>query len=261
MSKLLDRLDKLNRGVTASMGFGPSARSETLPAMALIGMLPNVRKSIQASSNLAKTGVDGALIEAPNTEKMLTELSQTLKDVPWGIRVQELAVEQASQYKDQGCDFLAFSPQTAPVGALEDRDTAYLLCISPDMDERALRAIEDLPVDVVLLPSTSVELPLTLQHLITISSVRSTFSKYLLLEVPGVPTAGELEGLRDIGVDGLVIDATSVSAWDLGKLKEGISSVPRRQRSRETRASAILPRTAYTLGRTPSHEGEEEDDL
>ena len=195
-----------------------------------------------------------------HTDGSLTKLAKALKSVPWGVRVEGLQQEQASRYRDRGCDFLAFQPEGALLRALGDADTGYLLCVQADMDERFLRAIEDLPVDAVLLSMASLEPPLTLQHLITISSVRGSFSKYLLLEVSALLSAEELEALRDIGVDGLVVDATALSSKDLEGLKEQLFALPRRQSPGAKRPSALLPSSAQTMS-SPSLPEEDEDEF
>ena len=167
---------------------------------------------------------------------------------------------QVGNYRDQGCDFLAFGPKGALLEALEEDDTGYILSIDPDMDERYLRTIEDLPVDAVLLSMKSVEPPLTVQDLITISSVRGNFSKYLLLEVTGGFSANELEGLRGIGVDALVVEATTLSAKKLQELRDALLALPKRQRSRSPRASAVLPRGSFVLPGASAGEEEYDDD-
>ena len=259
MSRLLDRLDKISRGVSSSMGFGATARAEKMPSLALVGKLTDPGKSARAASVLEGINADGALIEGKDVDNAHKKLAQALGNVPWGVKLQELNEEQASTFRERGCDFLAFGPERALVGALDDDDSGYILCIQSDMEERSLRAIEDLPVDAVLLRLGSLELPLTLEHLLTISSVRSTFSKYLLLAVPGGLTSGDLEGLRNVGVDGLVVDATAHSKEELTGLRDRLLSLPRRQRNRSTKANAILPRTAYDIAPTPSHEEEDEE--
>ena len=261
MSKFLDRLERINRGTPTSLGFGMGARPEKVPSMALLGTLTDPKKAARGASTLAKIGVDGALIDGTDMEGTLEELARTLGKVPWGIRVQGLSSEQAVKYREKGCDFLAFQPEGAPLGALGDEDTGYLLCIEPDMDEQSLRAIEDLPVDGVLLPLKSVKPPLTLQHLITIGVVRSAFTKYLLVEIPGALTAEELDGLRDIGVDGLVVDATARPVKELEGLREGLLALPKRHRNKARHSSsALLPRMAYDPSGGPSREAEEEEE-
>jgi hypothetical protein len=260
MSKLLDRLDKIGRGASVSMGFGAAAREEKLPGIALLGKLSGAVKSAQAASTLAKLGVDGAIIEGMGIEEISKKLAQTLEHIPWGVSVTELKNGQVGNYRDQGCDFLAFGPKGALLEALEEDDTGYILSIDPDMDERYLRTIEDLPVDAVLLSMKSVEPPLTVQDLITISSVRGNFSKYLLLEVTGGFSANELEGLRGIGVDALVVEATTLSAKKLQELRDALLALPKRQRSRSPRASAVLPRGSFVLPGASAGEEEYDDD-
>ena len=260
MSRFLDRLEKIGRGVPISMGFTSGVHEEKAPTMALLGSLSNPARFSEGGSIIAKVGMDGALFLGTEEKKNLKELTKTLGKIPWGIKVQGLSADQANGFRGQGCDFLAFAPEAAFLEAVEDDDTGYLLCVESDMEEWYLRAIEDLPVDAVLLRPKSLELPLTFQHLITIGSVRSSFSKYLLLEVPGTLSAGEIEGLREIGVDGLVVDATVHSAEEIGALKESLLARPRRQRSARGKASAILPASSYAAHGGPGHDEEEDDD-
>ena len=260
MSKLLDRMERIDRGGGRSMGFGAAARAETLPAMVLLGTIAKGDRSRQSASLLAKIGADGALLEGMGKGKVFQEIVRNLEGVPWGIKVEGLNTDQADLCKKEGCDFLAFGPEQALVGAMEDEDTGYVLCIPPDMDERSLRAIEELPIDAVLLRLTSLETPLTLQHLIDIGSVRSNFNKYLLLEVPVALTGRELEGLRDMGVDGLVVDANTTPEEELGGLRERLLTLPRRQRDLSRRPSAILPHASFApIGVSPDEDEEEED--
>lgn len=260
MSKLLDKLEKLSRGVPMSLGFGAASRSEKPMAMALLGMLSTNRQLAQKTSTLAKIGADGILFQGIEVDKVVNELTKSLGDVPWGMKVDGLNDEQASHYKEQGCDFLAFGPENALLGALGDEDTGYILCIQPDMDERSLRALEDVPVDVVFLPSDSITLPLTVQQVIALSSVRGMFSKYFMLEVPGPLSSKELEGLRDLGVDGLVVDAGALSVKELEDLKSSLSNLPKKQRDKTHRPAALLPSTPVASPSAPSHEEEEEEE-
>ena len=259
MSKLLDRLERIGRGSPAAIGFA-AARAERIPGMALIGVVSGSSNSTRGASALAKMEVDGALIEGPASDAAIKKLAKALDNVPWGLRLQELKGEEASGLKESGCDFLAFEPAGVLLGALEDTDTGYLLCIQPDMEERSLRAIEDLPIDAVILLLKSAKPPLTLQHLMTIGSVRAEFSKNLLVEIGGAPTAAELQVLKDIGVEGLVLDSTTASAEELQTLKENLLSMPKRTRSRSRKPGAILPRSVYPGLGAPAAEDDEEEE-
>ena len=259
MSKLLDRLDRISRGTPNSMGFGAVSRTDKVPSMAMIGLISDRGKPADQASILAKIGVDGVLVEGVEKKTALSSLSKALDKVPWGLRLTGIDEEAATRYREQGCDFLAFGTEGVTLSALEDEDSGYLLCIQPDWDERRLRAIEHLPVDGAVLALPSADPPLTIEHLIAIGLVRGEFSKYLLLEVPGLPTSGELEGLREIGVDGLVVDAALHSAEDLQGLRDRLMDLPKRQRSTK-KASAVLPSSAYAPQSVVSNDDDDYED-
>lgn len=259
MSKLVDRLDRISRGTVTALGFA-AARAEKVPSMAILGKIGGSRPE-RAASSLAGIDADGAIIDGMAIEEVLSKLAPALDNVPWGLRLQELKGDLASTYREQGCDFLAFGAENALAGALGDEETGYLLCIPEDMEERYLPAIEDLPVNAVLMTLNTAKQPLTLEHLLTIGAIRGAFSKYLLLEVSSAPDSGELEGLRDIGVDGLVVDAASSSVKELQGLKDRVLALPRKQRNKSDKPSAVLPRWAYAGGRpSPQEEPDEDDD-
>ena len=103
-----------------------------------------------------------------------------------------------------------------------------------------LRALEDLPVTAAF-TSLAVDGPLTLQRLIDVGSLRTMFDKYLLVQVnPGL-SARELEGLRDMGVDALVVDVAAASEDSLKALKESLLKLPRQRKPRSEKTSAVLP--------------------
>ena len=260
MSKFLDRLDKLSRGPTTALGFGAGGRTEKLPGMALIGDLSSGKRSAQAAATLSKIGADAALVQGDGPEGIPKNVAEALKDVPFGVRASSLTEDAVTGLRDQGCDFLAFAPDGAQVGALSDEDAGYVLCVPHDMDEQSLRAIEDLPVNVVLLALDSVEPPLTVQHLLAIGVVRGSFSKYFLLEVPAGLTSGELEGLKEMGVDGLVVDATATSAKEMTGLKDRLMALSHRQRNRGRKSGTVHPRDSYAAPAMPAAESDHEDE-
>ena len=256
MSKLLSKLEKINRGSPARLGFGTSSRTERTPSMALIGRLS--QNYTQGANRLAKVEADGALLDGESLDSRLSDVAGALGNIPWGIRADGLDGEGSQGLLEKGCDFFVVSPEKVTVEAMKDDRAAYLLVLPPDADERFLRAIEDLPVDAVFMSLGSLESSLTLQHLITICSVRVLFDKYLAIEVPAALSSKEVEGLRDVGVDALVVDAARSSEKVLGNLKKALLSVPRQRRSRSERVSPVLPRGSYAAP-SPPHEEDDED--
>ena len=244
MSKLLDRLDRISRGTVNQIGFGVATRVEKTPPMVLVGKIGKAKAASTAAA-LSDVGFDGAVLDGIGIDDA-GKLADSLKDVPWGLKLDEVTPELVAGSREKGCDFLAFHPDKAFLEALSDdgkdeEEEGRILCIRADMDERALQVIEDLPVGAVLLSLDSVKPPLTLDHLLTIGVVRGAFSKYLLVELSGDLSSAEFEGLRDIGVDGIVVDASAMSKTALKKCQERLQGLSRRQRKSQGRAEALLP--------------------
>ena len=81
------------------------------------------------------------------------------------------------------------------------------------------------------------------------------FDKYLLVEVPNTVSAKELEGLRDMGVDAVVVDAGQSSEKVLKGIKQDLLDMPRQPKPKLERTTPML---AVGLGASASHADEEE---
>jgi len=258
MSKLLSKLDKISKGSPAPLGFGAANREEKVPAMVLVGRLS--QNYAQGAARLAKVQVDGALLEGEGLDGKLKDIVGALGKVPWGIAPRDLDDKQAGALLEEGCDFFLVESEQAKVEAMKaDDGAAYLLSLPEDPGEAYLRAIDCLPVDAVLMSMNSLEPPLTLQHLITIGSVRTMLDKYLMLEVPTNLSSKEIEGLRDLGVDALVVDAGRSSEKVLAGLKEKLLGLPRQRKSRSERMSPILP-SVSTAGASARDDDDEDEE-
>ena len=257
MSKFLDRLDRLARGPSTPMGFGASTRVEKLPAM---GLLASVTQEQAASGAVSSSGVDGFLIRGAVGDGQLSGLVAQVGDLPWGIEVDGLTEGSASGYSEQGADFFRFGASGVEVGALSEEEPAYLLSLPLDSEERVLRAIEDLPVDGIVLSVDANNLPLDLSQLMSLSAVRCMFNKYLLVELPGIVGAGELRGLRDIGVDAVILDVSAVSAEALTEFQENLLNLPRQRKPRAGKADAMLPRNTFHPPATRHQDDDDDDD-
>ena len=260
MSKLLDKLDRIGRGRTTSLGFGSAGRAEKLPAMAVIGMLTDKRSYSKQAALLSEVGADAVFLEGAAPGKALTDLAQKLDSIPWGPKVSELGIDEAAGFRETGCDFLAFGPEKALLGAMEGESTGYFLCVDPGMEERFLRTIEDLSVDGVLLPTSSVGLPLTVEHMMTLGVVREAFSKYLFLELPGPLSARELEGLRDMGIDGVVVNPSVLSKEDIQDMISSLKSLPKKQQNKSRRPDAVLPKPGMGFVSAPDVDDDFDDE-
>ena len=246
MSKFLDRLEQINLGTSATMGFGAS-RTQKPPGMALVGMVSgNNSENIQA---LAKSGADAVIVAGLEDPSAVEDLAKALDgETPWGARLPSLNEEQAQALEKSGCDLVAFSMQGTTVTAVASENMARLLCIEMDVDPDQLPAIGALPVDALLLPMGGVAAPWTLQDLAAIGKISRRVSQYILVEVSQAPGPKELEALRNVGVHGLAVDAAVVKPKKLAELKTALQEMPRQRSERRDRPAAVLPMSAFPGG-------------
>lgn len=238
MSKLVSRIEKISRGSPAPIGFGASSRAAQTPAMALICVLSG--NSPEDAKCLADLDADGALITDANSTEELSSLTEALGSTAWGAKVGDLNGETADGLIQQGCDFFLVDADSVTVEAAKDDRAAFILSLPEGANDGFLRALEDLPITAAF-TSLASDGPLTLQRLIDVGSLRTMFDKYLLVQVNPALSARELEGLRDMGVDALVVDVAAASEDSLKALKEGLLKLPRQRKPRSEKTSAVLP--------------------
>ncbi|MBI4202111.1 MAG: hypothetical protein HY532_03215 [Chloroflexi bacterium] len=252
MSKLLDRLDRITRGSGRTLGFAPAAARETLPTMVLVAQVEATE-----GAGAVKAGADAVLLPLATSPEGLPAPKGTV----WGAEVAFLDKAQADTLRAAGCDFLVFGIDGTLVEALEEGECTRILRVSPALEENQLRCLEDLPVDVVIVTKPALDGPLSLAHLLSIANVRAATSRYLLLEWNAPLSGKELEHLRDMGVDGILLKGAS----DVATCRERINALPpRRPRNEKDGRAPVLPRLETGFGpsrqRQPEPDEEEDDD-
>ena len=260
MSKFLERLEQINRGSSAApLGFG-ATRPQKTPAMALVGLVTGDYPS--GISKITDLALDAALVARSDGTPSIAELTKPLgSKLPWGVRVPSLTEEEAQTYQDSGCDLLVFFLEGTPVSAVASEDMARVLCVAPGLEDREQRAINALPVDVLLVPMADRPGPWTLAELATVGAIsRGARDTYILVEVSQPPDKKELEALRNLGVHGLVLDVGAVRPEAMDELKASLLELPRQRPSRSGRGDAVLPSSVFMPAAAPGREDEEEED-
>ena len=257
MSKFLDFLSRIREGVSAPLGFG-AARAERLPGMALVGLVSS--DHAKGIGIVAEVPADAVMIAGVEGSDAVKKLAEPLSARPWGARVTSLAEGEAQNYEDGGSDLLVFNLEGTAASALTSEEIARVLCVDTGMDENQLRAVGSLPVDAFLLSMTGTSASWTLQDLATVGAISRRVDKYILVEVSQPPGKKDLEAMRDIGINGLVLDVASVEADKLKELRNALLEMSRARSNRRERSRAILPGSVYSTAPAPSREDEEEDD-
>ena len=254
MSKFLDVLERVREGVTAPLGFA-ATRAEKLPGIALVGHV-----SASAADGLAAAGAstDAVIVSGGTSPESLKELASPVS-VPFGPRVASLSAEDAEAYQSNGSDLLVFDLEGTAASAMASEDIARILCVETGLDEAELRAVASLPVDAFLISMKEVSGPWTLQQLAALGTVSRRVDKYILLEVSEAPGGKDLETLRDVGVNALVVDVASFGADGLSQLRAALLDMPRPSPRSRSRSRPILPGSGYTPPPEPEP-GEDDDD-
>jgi hypothetical protein len=266
MSKLVERLKDLDKGIVGTIGFRQGGAETTTPAPLLIMtrlMAINQGSSVVLANN-AEAGIDAAVLpakgQAPNDLKPLVG---ALGGVPAGIVLDSLQGRAAEHLLTCGADFVVFNLQTAAV-VVDTKNAGKVLDLNYETDPEVLRAASELAgkVDAIMLTGNKAAY-VTTDQLITCRRLVKMFDRPLVIEVNSAITAAELLLLWEAGVDGIVVsEALSVKAvQDLKKLaatlpKGGRKPWDKAQR-KDTVAAIGLARQSEGEGPHKEEDGEE----
>jgi hypothetical protein len=249
VSKLLDVLEAVGEGNSSPLGFDTAARQGKGTPLACVGILR--RGNLQLEKLVSEGCLSGVLLVG----RVEDDILKALGEIPWGVWTDSVNAESLAGCREKGCDFVAARPEHLEVNT-ED-DIARFVAVGPDLEDRFLRTIEELPVDGVLLTLEGLRSPITVQHLMVVGAVRTMFEKHLLLEVPPGLGEGELAALRDMGVAGIAVELEGLSPRSLKGLGRKIDALAGRQAVQRKRRRSLpyIP----SPGRAPFAEEEEEE--
>lgn len=251
MSKLGDKLSNLGQAAPLRLGFGHSQERQRNPVILIVGLADGTGKAASHSDLAdvtlfrARKGGRPAAVK-PNGNRT------------WGAALSDCTAEDLDTLKESGCDFILIESESAPGITLREDGFARGLVVpaaAAVTDARA-HAIEDLPLDFLLIRDPAVEWPLTVGQILALQEEVSTFSKHIFLEIGDLPSPADLELLRDMPVSGLVVDIAAHDPARLEELRKAIAGLePRKPRSEHV---AILP--ANMMSGAPGHSHEPDPD-
>ena len=257
MSRLIDKLKKLDQTAPLPMGFRTSRPAEANPPMLIIG-----RAVVKTTAAAAKTncGADAVLFYKDKSELTAINAQKTAKalgDIPWGIYLEESS-EAAAALVEAGCDFVVFSPTAKITDLPQNEKTGKIVQIDPSMDNGLLRAVNDLPADAVLAADTLEESgTLTIHQLMVYRHLANFIAKPLIVPVKADITEAELKALQDAEIDGVMAE---MDGENLKELRENVNKLPPRSRRKRDKAGVLLPHTTTEVPATAPPDEEEEDE-
>ena len=218
MSRFIDRLKQISRAEPQPIGFGTKHPVSPKPRLQLVASLAQA-----GAEDLADrvAGADAGLLRIAKTStggKAIEKMAQTVPDIPWGGWLPAGGQGEIKQIIKAGGDFVIF-PASSPLTTLENSELGKILEIETSLSEGLLRAVNELPVDAVLVaPEEKEAYFLSWQHLMLWRRFADLLTKPLLVPIPDQVTADELQALWEAGVDGVITKVAAEQPQD--RLKE-----------------------------------------
>ena len=258
MSKLIDRLHHASEGTTQPLGFGAVAQKR-VPVLALVAHLTNPTKKL--TSGAIGNGAEFILVPVAERGALPKTLPPAgVEETPWGVKMTDLTEKQHATLKEAGCDFVVIPVEGTPVRLLNDEAIGFVVTVPATTEDRWLRAIDQLPLEVVVVDAAPAS-ELTLKLLLDYTVVSSRVGQHLLATASLDWGEGEVEQLRELGFSGLLVEiANDADLEKLKALRDAILALPARSRRRDERTRARLPQVEGPGPQQREVEEPDEDD-
>ena len=254
MSKFVDKLQRLSRSSTSSMGFHPAASEAKSSSMLLIAGLSGA--DAKETKIVVDSNADAGLIlrQTLNIED-IRQVAGAIGDIPLGILAKDVGKQELGKLVDSSCDFVVFDIKM-PAIALREEGIGRFLMIAPSLDQGLVKAINDLDVDGVFI-SRGEESFITVEHLLICHRFCELLDKPVIITLPSLVTGVELGNLWQTGIDGIVAPQEQpIEA--LAELRKMIDDLPRGAKRRRGKLGVILP---HYGGGIATEEDEEEEEI
>ena len=242
MSRFIDKLKRVSQAVPQPMGFGAKSVQEK-PKILTIASLA------QADVNGLvdyTAGADAGLLHISNLSsgvKTLQKMRQIVPDIPWGGWLRDVDWERREQMVKVDCDFLIFPAANTSLAILQNDEVGKILEVEASLSESLLKAVDELPVDAVLLAVEPGEDNfLTWRHLMLFQRFAGLLAKPLLVSIPSSVTASELQTLWEVGVDGVIVEVgVGQPTGRLKELRQAIDKLTFPSPRKPKKAAPLLP--------------------
>jgi hypothetical protein len=260
MSKLVDKLDNLNKAAAPTMGFRTAGATgmamSMLVAAELTGKSEDDVKEL-AGLNLAAGIIDSAGLSAAALSKYAKVAGSTII----GLNLSVGKAVSGWKLITGDIDFVIFDIHT-PVSVFEGKDIDSLgkmLRLGIETDSGLLRSVHNLypDIDAVLV---DLRLPeLTVEVLMQCRRIADFAGRHVLAIVGGSPSESELLALRESGVKVLVMSA-DCSLDEISSAADRVAALPRPDRKKEKKDIVLLPKFGLApAAREEDGDGDDEE--
>lgn len=262
MSKFIDNLNRISQTAPQPIGF---RRSKAVQPRHQIQLVAAVASGDTGTLADYATGADAGLLRVSKLAsgaKTPKKLVPTKPDIPWGVWLEGTATERLKQALGLGFDFAVFPAATAGLVASPDDGTGIIIQVEESITEGLLRAVNELPVDAVLVaPQPEEENTLTWHQLMLFQRFASLVTKPLLVLIPPGTNADELQLLWEAGIDGVVLETGAKQpTGEVARLRQVIDGLKLPAARKRQKMDALLPRRERDAEMMAEIEEEEDED-
>ncbi len=258
MSKFIDKLKRVSQAGLQPMGFRAAPSVPQKPRMLLVATLAQV--DIDRLADFV-AGADAGLLSIAKLgsgAKTLRQICQAVPDIPWGGWLKEIGREGIGQMVAAGGDFVVFPAASTSLAILQEEKLGKVLEVEPGLDPGLLKAIDDLPVDAVLIaPEGEKDYFLTWRHLMLFRRCADLLTKPLLVSVPPEVAASELQALWEVGVGGVVVTAGVEPAGRVAELRQMMDKLTLPSPRKRRKIEPLLPHISEEKEAVSEEEEEE----
>ncbi len=258
MSRFIDKLNQTLQAVPQSIGFKAATTVSPKPKMLLVASLAEA--DVESVADYV-AGADAGLLLIPKSSpglKALKKVAQAVSGIPWGRWLKDIDFRDIGQSVKAGSDFVVFPAATTPLGIVQNEEVGKILEVEASLSEGLLKAIDELPVDAVLIGGEKKE-GLTWHHLMLFQRFADLLTKPLLASIPAKVTANELQALWEAGVDGVIVEVgVGHPVGRVSELRQMIDKLAFPSQRKRGKAEALLPYIG-SEGSTVVEEEEEEE--
>ena len=259
MSRFIDKLNQVMQAVPQPVGFRTIQSVSPKPKMLLVASL--VQANVESLADYV-AGADAGLLQMSKLSsgvKNLKKISQVVSGIPWGVWLRDIDQGGIKQIEKVGCDFVVFSAVNTSLAMLQGDEGGKILQVEASVGEGLLRAVDELPVDAVLIDGEPEEQHfLTWHDLMIFQHSAALLTKPLLVCIPSSVTPNELQALGEAGVSGVIVEVgVGQPAERISELRQTIDKLAFPLQRRRKKAGALLP---YISGETSVVTEEEEEE-
>jgi hypothetical protein len=250
MSKLSDRIRRASRVEPPPLGFAAAAARQAAPTMLCLVRLS--RNDAGKMDEAVKKGADGVIVEGLDAGKVKDAAGKAGAGFI-GVALDEASRPKVASLRDAGADFAVLNLESAMADALLEEKIGLVLSLNGETDDTTLRLLGDMGLDALVVPGPGESL--SVQELLGFRRLAALARTPLLTEIKVDAGRDLLQGLREAGVAGVIVDGSALGK--LESLKQQIAALPERGRKKEEKAEAMLPAGAMASGGDHDHDDDE----